>query len=188
MPSLCCLYDRVQLILRFICNLVWTSNTQWLFYVSSKFNILKFYVLPTEFINVFCVDLKNSYYFIFSIKWHHFMKGKPCFHCTAGSGLYLQLRLMSVFKEINMVSQNRNFRLSTAMITTWRVCEFVKVTETRGGCFQGLKKCMVVSLGKESKFSSDNIFLNFIIIKWGSWEKFLSFAGYVDNSWTSRSR
>jgi len=137
--SLCCLYDGVHLILRFICNLVWTFKTQWLLYVSSKFNLQKFHVLPTEFICVFCGDLKHSDYFIFNTEWQDCVKNKPCFHCAAGSRPCLQLRLMSVFKETNIVCQSRNFQLSTAMITTWRVCEFVKATETRGSCFQVLK-------------------------------------------------
>jgi len=44
-----------------------------------KFNIQQFYVLPTQYIYVFCMDLRtNSDYFRLLDQWHHCLLVSSC--------------------------------------------------------------------------------------------------------------
>jgi hypothetical protein len=74
------------------------------------------------------------------------------FYCTIENDLYLQFRVMSLLKEINIMPRNPNFLFTTATITTWRTSEFVNVIEASVNCFKGLDLCAVINFGKLSKF------------------------------------
>jgi hypothetical protein len=50
---------------------------------TARFNIHKFYVLPTQCIYVFCVDLRtNSDYLPYSINWLVFIAETACVYCA----------------------------------------------------------------------------------------------------------
>ena len=53
-------------------------GTDWIF-IYRQFNLQQFYVLPTQCIYVFCVDLRtNSDYFLYSINWLVFITEMEC--------------------------------------------------------------------------------------------------------------
>jgi len=52
-----------------------------------QFNIQQFYVLPTQCIFVFCVDLRtNSHYFPYNINWLLFITNTQCVYCAVRTG------------------------------------------------------------------------------------------------------
>ena len=53
-----------------------------------QFNIQQFYLLPTQCIYVFCVDLrKDSHYFLYNINWLVFITQMQCVYCAVRTGV-----------------------------------------------------------------------------------------------------
>ena len=51
---------------------------------TTRLNNQQFYVLPTEGIYVFCIDLRqNSFIFLYSIDWLVFTTKLECVYCAA---------------------------------------------------------------------------------------------------------
>ena len=54
---------------------------------TTRCKIKKLYVLPTQCIYVFCVDLRtNSDYFLYNIKWLVFITEAECVYCAVRTG------------------------------------------------------------------------------------------------------
>jgi len=55
-----------------------------------QFNIQQFYVLPTQCIYVFCVDLRKAAIIsLYSIKWLVFITEKECVYCAVRAELFI---------------------------------------------------------------------------------------------------
>ena len=88
--------------------------------VTNRHNTKELYVLPTQCIYVFCMDLRtNSYYFPISINWLVFIT-EECVYCAVRTGsLYIiQVNLGSHYAKMN-ITVKKKAPCNTFLLQWW---------------------------------------------------------------------